>query len=79
MLEAKFPFIKENIFLIAQVDEKSGKQFLAMQRVNIDTKEIEIVDRIECIHIATNLNKEFRLFPDDVEEPNLTLDEKFLH
>jgi Leucine-rich repeat (LRR) protein len=72
VLEAKYPFIREDVFLIARVyehdrdfpddyesagfDERDrfykGKQDLVMRKVNLDTKEVEVEDHIECIHTA---------------------------
>ncbi len=52
IMEAKFPFIREDVFLIARIDAETGKQHLVMQKVNLKTGEIEIEDEIECIHTA---------------------------
>ena len=52
ILEEKFPFIQENVFLVAHVNIKTGKQKLIMQKENPITGEIEFSDYIECIHTA---------------------------
>ncbi len=50
--EAKYPFVKDNIFLIARVDSEMGKQELVMQKINPETEEVEIEDKIVCIHTS---------------------------
>ena len=52
MLEAKYEFIKNNIFLIAQINEDTGRQKLVMQKINLSNGEIIIEDSIDCIHTA---------------------------
>jgi len=50
ILKAEFPFIREDCFLIAQVNQKTGQQQLIIQKRNPITNEIEIEDKIICIH-----------------------------
>jgi len=52
MLEAKYEFIKKNIFLIAQVNENTGLQKLVMRKINLRDGSIIIEDAIDCIHTA---------------------------
>ncbi|MCP4763844.1 MAG: hypothetical protein GY870_18880, partial [archaeon] len=56
VLEEKFRFIRDDVFLIARVNAETGRQQLVMRKVRIDpdTKEerIEFEDAIDCIHTA---------------------------
>jgi len=52
LLEEKFPFVYKNIFLIARVNEKSGKQELVIQELDPNTNAVLAEDRIQCIHTA---------------------------
>lgn len=52
LLEAKFPFIRDDIFLVAQVEVETGKQTLRMQYVNLATRKILLEDALDCIHAA---------------------------
>ncbi|MCP4762862.1 MAG: hypothetical protein GY870_13870, partial [archaeon] len=38
--------------MVARVDSETGRQELVMQKINPETKEVEIEDYIECIHTA---------------------------
>jgi Leucine-rich repeat (LRR) protein len=51
-MEEKIKFLRDDIFLIARIDEKTGKQTLVMQKINKELDIIEIEDSIECIHTA---------------------------
>ncbi|MCP4762953.1 MAG: leucine-rich repeat domain-containing protein, partial [archaeon] len=48
--EANFNFIREDVFLIARVDKETGDQQLIIQKINPETKKVEIEESIECIH-----------------------------
>ncbi|MBD3350463.1 MAG: hypothetical protein GF364_03155 [Candidatus Lokiarchaeota archaeon] len=52
VLQEKYPFIRDDVFLIAQVDDTTGRQHLLMQKVNPKTNGVEFEDKIECIHTA---------------------------
>jgi hypothetical protein len=49
---AKYPFIFDDVFLIAEVEKTSGKQWLVMQKVDPRTNMVLMEDRIQCIHTA---------------------------
>ncbi|MBD3351874.1 MAG: hypothetical protein GF364_10345, partial [Candidatus Lokiarchaeota archaeon] len=52
LLQKKYPFLRDDIFLIAQVNEETKRQHLVMRKINAETKEIEVESKIECIHTA---------------------------
>lgn len=53
----KYPFIYDDIFLIAEVEKSTGKQWLVMQKVEQRTGRVLLEDRIRCIHTAvTDIN-----------------------
>ncbi len=52
IFEAKFPFIREDVFLIARVNAETGRQHLVMQKIDLNTGKVEIEDKIVCIHTA---------------------------
>ncbi len=63
ILTEKFRFIRDDVFLCAWIDtelryEDTGnvdekyKQKLIMQKINLDTNEVEFEDSIDCIHTA---------------------------
>lgn len=52
ILQEKFRFIQDNVFLVAHVNATTGKQMLIMQKENPITGEVEFSDFIECIHTA---------------------------
>ncbi|MHA1339946.1 MAG: hypothetical protein ACTSRZ_16100 [Promethearchaeota archaeon] len=49
-LRAEFPFIREDCFLIAQVNGETGQQQLIIQKRNLENNRVEFEDRITCIH-----------------------------
>jgi Leucine-rich repeat (LRR) protein len=49
---AVFPFIKEDVKLVASVDKQSGKQQLIIQKIDRATGKIELQDSLDCIHTA---------------------------
>ncbi len=51
-LEARFPFIRDDILLVAQVDARSGKQRLLVQQVDPETGKVLRQTSIDCIHVA---------------------------
>lgn len=66
-LSAKYPFIFDDIYLIAQVNKSTGRQMLIMQKIDQRTNRVLLEDRIECIHTAiTNITLEE--FEDKVAE-----------
>ncbi|MCP4760418.1 MAG: hypothetical protein GY870_01470 [archaeon] len=68
ILEESYSFIQENIFLIARVNTKTGKQQLVMRKYNAVTNELEIEDAIDCIHTAI-ADISFDEFEDIEEDP----------
>ncbi len=52
MLEAKFRWIRDDVRLIARVDERDGDQQLVMQHFDPNTGRILLEDAIDCIHVA---------------------------
>lgn len=49
ILERKIPFIHSNIFFRAQLDTRSGKQKLIIEKINEKTKKVELKTSIDCI------------------------------
>lgn len=49
--EARFPFLREDVFLVAQVDPITGKQILRMEQVG-EGGSIVREDALDCIHTA---------------------------
>jgi hypothetical protein len=59
ILTEKFRFIRDDVFLCPRVDTETGRQQLFLQKINLNTEEIEFEDRIDCIHTAiTNISPE---------------------
>ncbi len=52
LLEARFPFLRDDIFLVAQVNADTGKQTLRMQKIDPATGKVLLEDALECIHAA---------------------------
>ncbi len=52
IFEARFPFIRKDVFLIARVGKHSGKQHLIIQQVDSRTGAILSQDTIDCIHVV---------------------------
>jgi hypothetical protein len=52
IFSVKYPFIYDDVFLIAEVDKSSGNQWLVMQKVEPRTLRVLLEDRIQCIHTA---------------------------
>ena len=52
VLTEKFRFIRDDVFLCPWVDSKTSEQKLVMQKINMETDEIEFEDFIDCIHTA---------------------------
>ena len=69
VLTEKFRFIRDDVFLCPWVDTETGKQILFMQKINLETNEIEFEDSIDCIHAAiTDLSfDEFNELQNDSE------------
>lgn len=69
ILTEKFRFISDGVFLCPWVDTETGRQKLVMQKINLETKEIEFEDSIYCIHaVITDISlDEFNEFQNDSE------------
>jgi hypothetical protein len=52
LLEAKFSFLRDDLFLVAQVEVETGKQTLRMQKIDPKTGKILLEDALDCIHAA---------------------------
>src|SRR5271157_1190426 len=52
IFEARFQWIRPDVFLVAQVDEKTGRQKLLMQQVDKASGKVLAEDGIDCIHTA---------------------------
>ena len=52
ILTEKFRFLRDDVFLCAQVDVFSLKQKLILQKINLKTGKVEFDDEIDCIHTA---------------------------
>ncbi|HMF33547.1 MAG TPA: hypothetical protein VKK79_19140, partial [Candidatus Lokiarchaeia archaeon] len=52
LLEAKFRFLRDDAFLVAQVNAQTGVQQLVMQQVDPATGQVVFEDAITCIHTA---------------------------
>ena len=48
----KYRFVYDDVFLIAEMDQNSGKQWLIMRKVDPRTLNVLLEDRIQCIHTA---------------------------
>lgn len=51
-MEAKFRFLRDDVLLVARVDEYTGVQHLCMQKIDPHSGEIEFESAIQCIHTA---------------------------
>ena len=73
----KYPFVYNDIFLIAEVDKNSGKQWLIMQKIDPRTQRVLLEDRIQCIHTAITTIEvdefEERVSEEDFEEEMLNI------
>ena len=49
---AKYPFVFDDVFLIAKVDPSSKRQWLIMQKIDMRTQRVLLEDSIRCIHTA---------------------------
>ncbi len=69
ILQERFNFIKKDVFLCPMVDTETGKQKVAIQRINLKTGAIENEKFINCIHVAlTDISTdEFEQLKDNVE------------
>ncbi|MHA1730269.1 MAG: leucine-rich repeat domain-containing protein [Promethearchaeota archaeon] len=54
IFEEKFRFFSNNVFLTAWLDTETGKQKLVMQKLNPETKEVVLEDKIDCVHTAVS-------------------------
>ncbi|MBD3351968.1 MAG: hypothetical protein GF364_10830, partial [Candidatus Lokiarchaeota archaeon] len=80
VLQEKYPYIRDDVFLIAQVDDKTGRQHLIMQKVNPKTNDVEFEDKIFCIHtaITTITGEQYEEIQDDPDKMQ-KLEEASLH
>ena len=51
-LTEKFRFIRDDVFLYPSVDTNTGRQMLILQKIDLETNEVEFEDGIDCIHTA---------------------------
>lgn len=65
----KFRFIRDDVFLCAQVDIGTGEQKLIIQKIDLETDEVEFETSIDCIHTAvTNIStEEFEDYQNDTD------------
>ncbi len=52
LLEARFPFLRDDIVLVAQVNARTGKQQLFIQQINQKTGDVLRETSVDCIHVA---------------------------
>ncbi|HMF30118.1 MAG TPA: hypothetical protein VKK79_01790, partial [Candidatus Lokiarchaeia archaeon] len=52
LLAARFPFLRDDVFLVAEVNKTTGRQVLRMQQVDPNTQEVLHEDALDCIHAA---------------------------
>ena len=73
VLTEKFRFIRDDVFLCPWVDSETGKQKLFIQKINLETNEVEFEDQIDCIHTAvTNISTtEFEDYQNDTDDQEL--------
>ena len=69
ILQEKFSFIRDDLFLTAWVDSESGKQKLLMQKIDIYGGKILRQDEIDCIH-TTIMDIPGDKFNETVLDPN---------
>ena len=50
ILEEKFNFFREDVFLCALVDTEKNSGKIILQKINLKTKKVEISDSLDCIH-----------------------------
>ena len=69
ILTEKFKFIKDDVFLCPCVDTETGEQWVEIQKLDMETGEVEFGDSINCIHTAiTNISvEEYDDYIDDDE------------
>jgi hypothetical protein len=69
ILEKRFNFIRDDLFLTAWVDTESGKQKLLMQKTDLNDGKILHQDEIDCIH-TTVMDIPEENFKETVLDPN---------
>ena len=52
ILTEKFRFIRDDIFLCPWIDVRTGKQKLVMQKINMETNEVEYEKSLKCIDVV---------------------------
>jgi hypothetical protein len=52
LFSVKYPFIYDDVYLIAEMDKMTGNQWLVMQKIDPRTLRILLEDRVQCIHTA---------------------------
>ncbi len=75
-LEARYPFLRDDIFLVAQVNVRTGRQRLLLQQVDQTTGTILREESLDCIHVAVCDTSADEV---DNEVPRLELEEASLH
>ena len=74
---AKYKYVYDDVFLIAEIDPNSGKQWLIMRKVDPRTLRVLIEDRIQCIHtgITTIAPEDFevKVSEEDFEDDMLNI------
>ncbi|MBD3351171.1 MAG: hypothetical protein GF364_06770 [Candidatus Lokiarchaeota archaeon] len=74
---AKYKFIRDDVYLCAYVNQKTGRQKLVMEKINPRTGTIEFTDAISCIHTAVTSIKACDV---DEDQPlDKDLEEKILY
>ncbi|MCP4762413.1 MAG: hypothetical protein GY870_11580, partial [archaeon] len=68
-MEAKFPFIREDIFLIARVDAETGRQQLIIRYINLTTGKTIKEEAFDCVHVVLSEIPSGK-FVDTVSEEN---------
>ncbi len=76
--EQKFPFIRDDILLIVRVYQKTGEQELILQKINLETGNIELESSIPYIHtvsskwdlyeIEPSPEEKFKTIKEDIDE-----------
>jgi len=74
---AKYNYVYDDVFLIAEINPNSGQQWLIMRKVDPRTLRVLIEDRIQCIHtgITTITPEDFedKVADEDFEEDMLNI------
>ena len=52
VFSVKYPFIYDDVYLIAEMDKMTGNQWLVMQKIDLRTLHVLLEDRVQCMHSA---------------------------